>query len=206
MGEPHQSRVYSDLARFYDHTFGRIFVDHEHETIEQLNLRPGQQVLEVGVGTGISLDAYPPYVKVVGIDPSGDMLAHAVKKTLENGWGHIDVRQGDALNLEFPDNSFDWVTTFHVMSVVPDPLRMMQEMLRVCKPGGKIVLINHFASENPLLYSLVWIANPLTRHLGWTTRLLVRDVLDGHKISVERNERIARFSFHRVVVATKLAA
>jgi phosphatidylethanolamine/phosphatidyl-N-methylethanolamine N-methyltransferase len=206
MGEPHQSRVYSDFARFYDHTFGRIFVDHEHETIEQLNLRPGQQVLEVGVGTGISLDAYPPYVKVVGIDPSGDMLAHAVKKTLENGWGHIDVRQGDALNLEFPDNSFDWVTTFHVMSVVPDPLRMMQEMLRVCKPGGKIVLINHFASENPLLYSLVWIANPLTRHLGWTTRLLVRDVLDGHKISVERNERIARFSFHRVVIATKLAA
>jgi phosphatidylethanolamine/phosphatidyl-N-methylethanolamine N-methyltransferase len=158
------------------------------------------------VGTGISLDAYPPYVKVVGIDPSGDMLAHAVKKTLENGWGHIDVRQGDALNLEFPDNSFDWVTTFHVMSVVPDPLRMMQEMLRVCKPGGKIVLINHFASENPLLYSLVWIANPLTRHLGWTTRLLVRDVLDGHKISVERNERIARFSFHRIVIATKLAA
>jgi phosphatidylethanolamine/phosphatidyl-N-methylethanolamine N-methyltransferase len=81
MGEPHQSRVYSDFARFYDHTFGRIFVDHEHETIEQLNLRPGQQVLEVGVGTGISLDAYPPYVKVVGIDPSTDMLAHAVKKT-----------------------------------------------------------------------------------------------------------------------------
>ena len=117
-----------------------------------------------------------------------------------------NVRQGVALNLEFPDNSFDWVTTFHVMSVVPDPLRMMQEMLRVCKPGGKIVLINHFASENPLLYSLVWIANPLTRHLGWTTRLLVRDVLDGHKISVERNERIARFSFHRVVIATKLAA
>jgi phosphatidylethanolamine/phosphatidyl-N-methylethanolamine N-methyltransferase len=92
------------------------------------------------------------------------------------------------------------------MSVVPDPLRMMQEMLRVCKPGGKIVLINHFASENPLLYSLVWIANPVTRHLGWTTRLLVRDVLDGHKINVERNERIARFSFHRVVIATKLAA
>jgi phosphatidylethanolamine/phosphatidyl-N-methylethanolamine N-methyltransferase len=68
------------------------------------------------------------------------------------------------------------------------------------------VLINHFASENPLLYSLVWIANPLTKHLGWTTRLQVRDVIDGHKISVERNERISRTSFHRVVIATKLAA
>ena len=101
MGEPHQSRVYSDLARFYDHTFGRIFVDHEHEIIEQLNLRPEQQVLEVGVGTGISLDAYPAYVHVVGIDPSADMLALAIKKTRENGWGHIDVRQGDAHEARF---------------------------------------------------------------------------------------------------------
>jgi phosphatidylethanolamine/phosphatidyl-N-methylethanolamine N-methyltransferase len=205
MGEPHQSRVYSDLARFYDHTFGRIFVDHEHEVIEQLNLRPDQQVLEVGVGTGISLDAYPPYVKIVGIDPSADMLALAIQKTRENGWSHIEIRHGDALSLEFPDNSFDWVTTFHVMTVVPDPLRMMQEMVRVCKPGGKIILINHFASDNPLLYSLVWAANPLTRHLGWTTRLRVTDVLDGHKIHVERNERFSRLSIHRVVIATKLA-
>ncbi len=206
MGEPHQSRVYSDFARFYDFTLGRMFVDHEHEVIEQLNLRPGQQVLEVGVGTGISLDAYPAYVDVVGIDPSADMLRHAVKKARENGWSHIDVRQGDALNLEFPDNSFDWVTTFHVMTVVPDPLRMMQEMVRVCKPGGKIVMVNHFASENPLLYSLVWAANPLTRHLGWTTRLLVRDVLGDKQIKVERNERVARLSVHRLVIASKLPA
>jgi phosphatidylethanolamine/phosphatidyl-N-methylethanolamine N-methyltransferase len=183
-----------------------MFVDHEHEVIEQLNLRPGQQVLEVGVGTGISLDAYPAYVNVVGIDPSADMLKHAIKKTRENGWSHIDVRQGDAINLEFPDNSFDWVTTFHVMTVVPDPLRMMHEMVRVCKPGGKIVMVNHFASENPLLYSLVWAANPLTRHLGWTTRLLVRDVLGDKQIKVERNERVARLSVHRLVIASKLAA
>jgi phosphatidylethanolamine/phosphatidyl-N-methylethanolamine N-methyltransferase len=206
MGEPHQSRVYSDLARFYDHVFGRAFVDHEREIIEQLYLRPGQQVLEVGVGTGISLDAYPGYVHVVGIDPSADMLALAIKKTHENRWNHIDVRQGDALNLDFPDNSFDWVTSFHVMTVVPDPLRMMQEMVRVCKPGGKIVHVNHFASDNPLLYSLVWALDPLTKHLGWTTRLRVSDVLDGHKIKVERNERISRISLHRVVIATKLAA
>lgn len=203
MAEPHESRVYSDLARFYDHTFGRVFVDHEHDTIEQLNLRPDQRVLEVGVGTGISLEAYPPYVKVVGIDPSADMLAQAFKKVGENGWKHVELREGDALNLDFPDNSFDWVMSFHVMTVVPDPLRMMHEMVRVCRPGGKIVHLNHFASENPLLYSLVWLANPVTKHLGWTTRLRVSDVLDGQKISVERNERVSRFSVHRVVVATK---
>lgn len=203
MGEPHESRVYSDLARFYDNTFGRIFVDHEHEVIEQLNLRPDQEVLEVGVGTGIALDAYPRYVRVTGIDPSTDMLEHAVKKIQENGWDNITVRQGDAMNLEFPDASFDWVMSFHVMTVVPDPLRMMREMVRVCKPGGKIVHVNHFASENPLLYSLVWLADPVTKHLGWTTRLRVSDVLDGQKIRIERNQRIARLSVHRVVIATK---
>jgi phosphatidylethanolamine/phosphatidyl-N-methylethanolamine N-methyltransferase len=205
MGEPHESRIYSDLARFYDHTFGRIFVDHEHEVIEQLNLRPGQRLLEIGVGTGISLDAYPAYVNVVGIDPSADMLAQAVKKTRESRWSHIELREGDALNLSFADNSFDWVMSFHVMTVVPDPLRMMRESVRVCKPGGRIVHVNHFASENPFLYSMVWIANPLTKHLGWTTRLRVKDVLDGQRIRIERNERISRFSVHRMVVATKQA-
>lgn len=204
MAEPHESRVYSDLARFYDHTFGRAFVDHEHDVIEQLNLRPDQHLLEVGVGTGISLEAYPPYVHVIGIDPSSDMLAQAVKKTRNNGWGHVEVRQGDALNLEFPDNSFDWVMSFHVMTVVPDPIRMMHEMVRVCKPGGKIVHLNHFASDNPLLYSLVWLANPVTKHLGWTTRLRVSDVIKGENIQVERNERVARFSVHRLVIASKV--
>lgn len=203
MAEPHESRVYSDFAVIYDSVFGRIFTDHEHEVIDSLNLRPGQRVLEVGVGTGISLEAYPPYVKVVGIDPSADMLAHATKKVGENGWAHIDLKQGDALNLDFPDNSFDDVCTFHVITVVPDPAKMMQEMLRVCKPGGRIVIINHFGSENPLLYALVSIMNPLTRYLGWTTRLRVRHILDGQKMAVERNQRVSRLSVHRVIVARK---
>jgi len=145
MPEPHQSRVYSDLAHLYDAVFGRAFVDHEHQVLESLSFRPNQRVLEVGVGTGISLDAYPPYVHIVGVDASADMLAHAIAKTRENGWGHVEVRQGDALHLDFPDNSFDWVTSFHVMTVVTEPRRMMDEMVRVCKPGGRIVLISHFA-------------------------------------------------------------
>ena len=128
--------------------FGRVFVDHEHEVIESLGFRPGQRALEVGVGTGISLDAYPPYIHLTAIDPSDSMLAHAVTKTKENNWRHIDLRNGDAQALEFPDNSFDWVLTFHVMTVVPDPRRMMSEMIRVCKPGGRIVVITHFASPN----------------------------------------------------------
>jgi phosphatidylethanolamine/phosphatidyl-N-methylethanolamine N-methyltransferase len=203
MGEPHESRVYSDFAIIYDSIFGRAFEDHEHGVIGTLNLRPGQRVLEVGVGTGISLNAYPPYVKVIGIDPSTDMLARAQKKVSENGWRHIELSQGDALNLNYPDNSFDDVTTFHVMTVVPDPVRMMREMVRVCKPGGRIVIINHFGSDKPWLYFLVSLMNPITRHLGWTTKLRAQDVLDAMPIAVERNERVNKLSVHRLIVARK---
>ena len=205
MAEPHESRVYSDLAHLYDHVFGRAFVDREHEVIEQLAFRPGQQVLEVGVGTGISLDAYPPYVHVTGIDPSSSMLDHAVTKSRENNLGHIELRSGDAQALEFPDNSFDWVMTFHVMTVVPDPRRMMSEMIRVCRPGGRIVVVSYFASPNPLLYFFGRAINPLTKMLGWTTRLRARDVLDGQPIRVERNRRFSAISVHYCIIACKEA-
>jgi phosphatidylethanolamine/phosphatidyl-N-methylethanolamine N-methyltransferase len=205
MSEPHESRIYSDLAHLYDSLFGRAFVDHEHEVIEALPFRPGHHVLEIGVGTGISLDAYPPYVRVTAIDPSADMLAHAVAKSNDNGWGHIELHNADARHLDFADDSFDWVTTFHVMTVVADPRRVMDEMVRVCKPGGRIVVVSHFASANRLLFLLGSLINPVTKLLGWTTRLRASDVLDGQKIIVERNERFSRLSVHSVIVARKEA-
>ena len=205
MPQPHESRVYSDLARFYDFFFGRAFVDREHEVIESLNLRPGNRVLEVGVGTGIALDAYPPYAHVVGIDPSAEMLARAKKRATENGWGHIELRQGDALNLDFPDDSFDYVTSFHVLTVVPDPYRMLSEMVRVCKPGGRIALTTHFQSANPVIAALNSIFNPVARQLGWTTKLRKKDVLKGHPITLERNAKASPTSVHTVIVARKNA-
>jgi phosphatidylethanolamine/phosphatidyl-N-methylethanolamine N-methyltransferase len=206
MPEPHESRVYSDLAPFYDRVFGRVFVDREHEVIESLALRPANRVLEVGVGTGISLDAYPPYIHLVGVDPSADMLKLALAKAKESDWRHIELRQGDALNLDFADNCFDVVTSFHVMTVVPDPVRMMSEMVRVCKPGGRVIIVTHFISENPVLRFFTWIVNPLTKLIGWTTRLRLRDVLAGQDIRVERLERFSPLSVHTVLAARKLEA
>jgi phosphatidylethanolamine/phosphatidyl-N-methylethanolamine N-methyltransferase len=203
MSQPHESRVYSDLARFYDFFFGRVFVDREHEVIESLNLRPGNRVLEVGVGTGIALDAYPPYANVTAIDPSADMLACAKKRVTENNWRHIELKQGDALNLDYADNSFDYVTSFHVLTVVPDPYRMMSEMVRVCKPGGRIALTTHFQSANPVVAALNTIFNPVARQLGWTTRLRKKDVLKGHPITLERNAKASPMSVHTVIVARK---
>jgi phosphatidylethanolamine/phosphatidyl-N-methylethanolamine N-methyltransferase len=89
------------------------------------------------------------------------------------------------------------------MTVVPDPRRMMDEMVRVCKPGGHIVVVNHFASSKPLLYMLGLLVNPITKMLGWTTRLRAADVLAGQRITVERHERFSRFSVHFLIVARK---
>jgi len=203
MAEPHQSRIYYDFAHIYDATFGRAFVDHEHEAIESLNLRPGQRVLEVGVGTGMSLDGYPPYVHVIGIDPSESMLWHAIEKIRQSNWKHIEVKQGDALALDYPDSSFDDVLSFHVISVVPDPIKMMREMVRVCKPGGRVVVINHFTNPNPIIYFFNTVINPITKVMGWTTRLRARDILDGQNVTVEVFRPAARFSLHSLIVARK---
>jgi phosphatidylethanolamine/phosphatidyl-N-methylethanolamine N-methyltransferase len=184
MSQPHESRVYSDLARFYDFFFGRVFVDREHEVIEGLNLRPAN---------------------IVAIDPSVDMLERAKKRVAENGWGHIELQQGDALNLDFPDNSFDYVTSFHVLTVVPDPYRMLSEMVRVCKPGGGIAITTHFQSSNPVVAALNTIVNPITRQLGWTTRLRKQDVLKGHPITLEHSKKISRWSVHSLIIARKNA-
>lgn len=203
MAEPHESRIYSDFAPFYDLLFGRVFVDREHQVIESLGLRPGHRVLEVGVGTGIALDAYPPYVHVVGIDASAKMLEQARAKVRESDWRHVELRQGDALDLGLASDSFDFVCAFHVMTVVPDPVKMMGEMYRVCRPGGRLVIINHFRSDNPVLGFVSGVINPMTKHLGWTTRLRFRDVLNGERLTVERHDKAARFSLQTVIVARK---
>ena len=87
--------------------------------------------------------------------------------------------------------------------MVPDPVRMMSEMYRVCKPGGRIVIINHFRSDNPVIGFITAIANPLTKHLGWTTRLRYRDVIDGVPLQVERRDKASRYSFHSIIVLRK---
>jgi len=90
------------------------------------------------------------------------------------------------MNLAFGDESFDVVTAFHVITVVPDPKRMLDEMVRVCRPGGRIVIINHFSSERALIRFVVDRVDPITRHLGWSTRLRLREVLDPGVLVLEK--------------------
>ena len=198
---PHESKIYSEFSHLYDKIFSRFFCKRITSVITSLNIRPGAKVLEVGVGTGLSLAAYPTHCEVTGIDLAPEMLERAKQKAAENGWRHFRLLQMDALNLDFPDNAFDYVTSFHVISVVPDPVRMMQEIHRVCKPGGTVVIINHFRTTKPVLGPLIGALDPLTRRLGWSASLRLSEAFDGVPVRIEKRFKTSPFSLFTVVLA-----
>jgi phosphatidylethanolamine/phosphatidyl-N-methylethanolamine N-methyltransferase len=198
--EAHESKIYSEFAPLYDKIFGKIFYSRLERVIENLDIPPGAKVLEVGAGTGTSFPAYPTHCEVVGIDLAPDMLARARQKIEDNGWEHLSVLEMNALDLEFPDNTFDYVMAFHVVTVVPDPVRMVAEAKRVCKPGGKIVVVNHFTSDFPLIGTLTEALDPLTRWLGWRTDLRLKPFIETTDLSVERVYKLSKSSLYTVLL------
>jgi phosphatidylethanolamine/phosphatidyl-N-methylethanolamine N-methyltransferase len=199
--QAHQSKLYYEFSHLYDRIFARVFYPRIAEAIRSLNIEPGARVLEVGVGTGLSLDAYPAHCHVVGVDLAPEMLEQAQEKIDWNGWRHLQVQEMDALNLKFEDNSFDYVTAFHVVSVVPDAGRLMREVVRVAKPGATVVVINHFRSRHALLALLDSLIEPLTRRLGWRT-LGANEVFEASPLQIVRQYKSSQHSLFTVVVAT----
>lgn len=200
--ESHESRLYSDLAPLYDRTFGKFFYSRERTVINALNIPFGAEILEVGVGTGTSFPAYPRTCRVTGIDPAPHMLARAQAKIDMNRWDHLRVMEMDALDLDFPANTFDYVMAFHVVTVVPDPVQMMAEVKRVCRPGGTIAIVNHFTSESRILGRLTRSLDPITRRLGWSTHLCLKPFLKDVDIKVERAYKLSKLSLYTVLLGT----
>jgi len=196
----YQSKLYGEFSQFYDLVFARIFYPRIVGVIRTLQIPAAAKVLEVGVGTGLALAAYPRHCQVTGIDLAPDMLEHAQERINRNGWRHIQVMEGDAMDMSLSDDSVDYVTAFHVVSVVPDARRMMSEVLRVSKPGGRIVVINHFRSEKRVLAAIDRRMEPVTRRWGWHT-LRRSDVFDDLPLEIESVYKTSRNSLFTIVVA-----
>jgi len=204
--QPHESRLYYEFSHLYDLIFRRVFYPRIKMVVRSLDIEPGARVLELGVGTGLSLDAYPLHCHLTGIDLAPDMLERAQDKVNRNGWRHVTLEQGDAQNLRFDDDSFDYVMAFHVVSVVPDAQRLMGEAQRVCRPGGVIAIINHFRSAHPAVARVQRRIDPLTRRLGWTTSLRLPDLLARDTLHVERQWKTSPRSLFTIVVARNAKA
>lgn len=178
-------KSYARWAPVYDRTFGLITNSGRRRSVDYINATGGK-VLEVGVGTGLALPFYGADVSVTGVDFSEDMLARAREKVRELGLRQVvDLCQMDARALDFPDDHFDIVTAMHVLSVVPDPEQVMSEIARVCKPGGQVVIANHFARDRGVLAMLERITAPLDNVLGWHSDFELDRVLQEPDLSVE---------------------
>lgn len=158
---------YKYWAPIYDYTFGAITRAGRRQVVDHINTRSGR-VLEIGVGTGLSLHRYAPHLDVTGIDVSPDMLDKARQKVAEKGLRHVSrISEMDARTLAFPDNHFDTVVAMYLVSVVPEPEKVLAEMARVCKPGGEVLIVNHFARKHGILAWLERLFAPLAHVIGW---------------------------------------
>lgn len=185
-------KSYRRYARSYDFCFGAVFHPGRRAVVDGLRCQPGERVLEVGVGTGLSLSLYPETVHITGIDLSTHMLAQANERKQREQLQNVALLEMDAENMAFADNSFDKVVAMYVASVVPHPDRLVDEMRRVCKPGGTIYIVNHFLSTHPIMAAGEKLLAPLSKLVGFrpdfdldafirTTRL---DVIDTRRVNL----------------------
>jgi phosphatidylethanolamine/phosphatidyl-N-methylethanolamine N-methyltransferase len=165
------ARVYENIAWFYDLTFGPALHPGRVDAIRRMAIRPGDRVLEVGVGTGINAPLYPADCSVTGVDLSSSMLEKARDRIARKSVRNVRLLQMDAASLKFADDTFDIVYAPYVISVVPDPVAVTREMYRVCRPGGRIVILNHFRSAGRIASTLERVIAPFTLYLGFKSDL-----------------------------------
>lgn len=159
--------AYRRWAPIYDLTFGTVAESGRKHAAKIINRRRGR-VLEVGVGTGLSLPCYEKHLTVTGIDLSPEMLDKARARVRRQGLGNIDgLYEMDAGALGFPDESFDTVVAMYVMTVVPDAEKVMRELERVCATGGEVILVNHFSQEEGVRGFVERRLAPLASSIGW---------------------------------------
>lgn len=159
--------AYRRWAPVYDLTFGRIAEAGRRQTVSIVNRRKGS-VLEVGVGTGLSLPCYSNHLTITGVDLSPEMLAKARRKVGRRKLTHVSaLHEMDAGALKFPDETFDTVVAMYVITVVPDPEAVMRELARVCAPGGEVILVNHFSQEQGVRGWVERKFAPFATTLGW---------------------------------------
>ncbi len=196
-------RVYGGLARVYDTVFDWALRPGRVAAVHALPLERGNRVLEVGVGTGLSLATYPRGTEITGIDISEPMLRQARERAAETPDRAISIRRMDAQMMGFADDTFDHVLAPYVISVVPDPERVMAEISRVCRPGGSVVVVNHFVHEDRLLrYAERW-ATPLTRAIGFRLDTRSQIVTQTPGLEVQEIQPVNLFGWWKLVVMRK---
>jgi phosphatidylethanolamine/phosphatidyl-N-methylethanolamine N-methyltransferase len=172
--------AYRRYANIYDAVFGPVLQPGRKAVIEALGCKPGERVLEVGVGTGLSLPMYPAAVRITGIDLSREMLERARTRVARHALANVEgLLEMDAEAMTFPDASFDKVVAMYVVSVTDRPAQLLHELQRVCKPHGDIFIVNHVRSDNPLVGALERSLARFSNQLGFHPDFELRSLVNG---------------------------
>ena len=192
--------AYSRYANIYDVLFGMVFEPGRRAAVQAVNSLPDQRILEVGVGTGLSLPRYRSDARVVGIDVSPEMLAKARRRVAQE-----DLKQVEALHemhaeeMRFPDDSFDGVVVMYAVSVVPDLTRLFSEIRRVCVADGDIVVVNHFASNSGLPGLVEMAMAPFSASIGFRPDLSEAEFAKHADIEILETRKVNAFGYWKLI-------
>lgn len=194
-------KSYSVFAPLYDLFFGKMLEPGRRAAIQLLEPKVGARILEVGVGTGLSLASYPPHTRVTGIDLAPAMLAKARARVERQGLRHVEaLLRMDASELEFEDDTFDAAICMYVVSVVPDPLRVLEEMRRVCKADAKLVVVNHFRTGGRVVRLAEFLLRPMHHMVHFRSGLDLDDFTMSVRLPLEHVRRENLLGYSSVLV------
>jgi phosphatidylethanolamine/phosphatidyl-N-methylethanolamine N-methyltransferase len=192
-------RAYEFWAPAYDFIFDWIFAPGREAAIQHLELTRQHSVLEVGIGTGLNLPLYPAACRLTGIDLSQEMLDKAVERVQTLTMPDVTLKVMDATSMDFGDNEFDRALATYTISAVPDPVAVLREMSRVVKPGGIIVILNHFRSERRHMGFFEDMVAPVCTRLGWKSNLPMAPLLEQVGLVPELVAKVNMFNGWRLV-------
>lgn len=199
LSEAGVARAYKRLAPVYDLLFGQVLEPGRMRMAEIIRALQPASLLEVGVGTGLALAHYPATSRIVGIDLSPEMLARARERARALPDHKITVEYMNAERTSFADATFDCVTLPYVLSVTPRPAELVREIRRVCKPGGTIVVLNHFSGSR-----FWWLMERASRsaaeHIGFRSDFRYEEQILCHDWQVVSVEPVNLLGLSRLVV------
>ena len=192
-------RAYKFYAPAYDFVFDWIFHPGREQAMRLLDVKRNDHVLEVGIGTGLNLPLYPTHCHITGIDLSEEMLEKAQDKVIELGLIGVTLKVMDATVMDFGDSEFDSAVATYTISAVPDPVGVLREMRRVVKPGGSIVLLNHFRSDQRVVGRLEDLVSPVCTRLGWKSNLPFEPLLKQVGLIPDISTKVNLFNGWRLI-------
>ena len=202
MQESSTRRIYNIWAYFYDPIVARLVKRRHRLAVRRMGLQSGDRVLDVGIGTGLSLETYPNDIKVAGLDISGGMLRKARQRTRKHDLTGVSLIRANALEMPFASGSFDHVLISHVITVVSDPVCLVREIRRVGKPGCRIVIINHFQSGNRVMALIEKVLCPFFQKIGWRSDLSLERLMSQTGLNVDFRYKLDVVDFWHTVFIT----